>query len=132
MLLLFNLLIVMNLPKVLDGIMKLYSLSLTSHTSDKTIYILEVVIYYDDFCHLWVSRNFHFKPHSIADLIFQSGFTIWLSHYWISNLNFQSGLINSKKNSKICKIGLEAYFNIKTTSNGLGRFFRLWKFKKKT
>ena len=38
-----------------------------------------------------------------------SGFIIWLSHCWISDL--QNGLINSKKIPKHIKFGLQSHFN---------------------
>ena len=56
-----------------------------------------------------------------------SNFTVLLSHRWISV--FQSGLINSKQIPKNIKFGLEVYFNIEITSNGLDRLFGLQKLK---
>ena len=53
-----------------------------------------------------------------------SGLTKQWNH-WISD--FQSGLINSKKNPKNIKFGLQAYFIY--ISNGLDRLFGFWKFK---
>ena len=56
-----------------------------------------------------------------------NGFTVWLSHRWISD--FQSGWINSKKIPKNVKFGLQAHFNMENTSNGLDRLFGLRKLK---
>ena len=55
----------------------------------------------------------------ITDPTVVSVFTVWLSHRWICG--FQSGLINSKKNPKNVKFGLQVHFNIEITSNGLDR-----------
>ena len=58
-----------------------------------------------------------------------NGFTVWLSHRWISD--FQSDLINSKKIPNNVKFGLQGHFKMENTSNGLDRHFRLRKLKNK-
>ena len=56
-----------------------------------------------------------------------NGFTVLLSHRWISN--FQSGLINSKKIQKNVKFGLQAHINMENKKNGSDRLFEFWNFK---
>ena len=66
--------------------------------------------------------RFHSFPHiNHTHIIVRSQITVFLSHRWIND--FQSGLINSKKNQKNVKFGLQAHINIENKMNGSDRLF---------